>query len=134
MTQRNRTLLSILGVTKLDDKFSILIVTFLAIVLTGLAVTTQTAIRLKRISPAVDAAGRQRMLTQRMMGRAFLLASGDRTALSDGLKSAAEFEEGLAALRGGGRAAGVALAPAPGRISPHLDQLEARWRGFKPEY
>lgn len=134
MTQRSRTILSILGVTKLDDKFSILIVTFLSIVLTGLAVTTQTAIRLKRISPSVDASGRQRMLTQRMMGRAFLLASGDRTALSDGRKSAAEFEEGLAALRGGGRTAGVELAPAPGAISLYLDQLETRWRVFKPEY
>ncbi|OGR41164.1 MAG: hypothetical protein A2X35_07150 [Elusimicrobia bacterium GWA2_61_42] len=74
------------------------------------------------------------MLTQRMMGRAFLLASGDQAALLDGLKSAAEFEEVLAALRGGGRAVGVELAPAPGRIIPCLDQLEARWRAFKPGY
>ena len=134
MATMRRTVFSILGIRKLDDKLSLLLAVFLGISLVGLVVSVQTALCLKSASTAVDAAGRQRMLTQRMVGRVFMLGRGPADAAGEGRRSLGEFEEALAALRHGGTAAGVALAPAHRELHPHLDRLGAEWRPFKADY
>jgi len=134
METRSRTLFSVVGVEKLDDRFFMLISIFLGISLIGLIISVQVALSLMNISPAIDAAGRQRMLVQRMAGKAFRLSPGYRISVRGDAKDAGEFEEALAALRNGGVAAGVRLSAAPRDIRPHLDSMETRWRVFKPEY
>lgn len=126
--------MAFLGLNSLEDRLSILLFSFLAIVLTGLLLSVQTALTLKKISPAVDTAGRQRMLTQRMIARAYMLSSRPCEAREEGLQSIREFETALAALRNGGVAAGVNLAPMASKVLPHLDALEASWSTYKPGY
>jgi len=134
MATMRGSIFSILGIRKLDDKLSLLLTIFLGISLVGLVVSVQVALYLKSVSPAVDAAGRQRMLVQRMVSRAFMLGRGDTDAASEGRRSLGEFEEALAALRHGGTAAGVTLSPAHRELHPHLDRLVADWCPFKADY
>ena len=131
MKTAGTSLFSILNVHKLSDKASLLLSLFFSVSLVGLLVGVQAAMSVRDISPAVDAAGRQRMLTQRMLSRACLAAYDPAHAVPEGLQSLWEFEEALAALRKGGTAGGVRLSPSPPGLRPQLDALEARWLPFR---
>ncbi|MBI5744305.1 MAG: PAS domain S-box protein [Elusimicrobia bacterium] len=125
------SLFSLLGVRKLSDKAFLLLSLFLTVSLAGLMLSVQAALSIRNISPAVDTAGRQRMLTQRMLSRAYLASTDPAHAVLEGLQSLAEFETALAALRDGGTAGGLRLSPAPRGVRGQFNALEARWAPFR---
>lgn len=134
MEKTGKPIMAFFRINRLYERCSLLFCSFFAMMLAGLLLSVYTALTLKKISPAVDTVGRQRMLTQRMIGRAFMLPSRPAEARQEGLQSVREFETALAALRNGGTAAGVNLAPLPPAIQPYLAAQEARWCAFKPGY
>ena len=133
MRKNSGTLFSFLGIKSLSDKAFLLLAALFSSTSVCLVTGGQTVLYLKRISPAVDVAGRQRMLTQRMLARAHMLDAAPEQAAREGRQSLLEFDEALRALRHGGTAAGVALLPAPAEVRPQLTDLETAWSVFKPD-
>lgn len=120
---------------KINDKTILLLSVFFAIVAAGLLVSIQAALSLRAVSPSLDVAGRQRMLSQRMLAMANLAPADPDRALEGGRRALEEFEAALTALRRGGTAAGdVRLLPLPSALAGRLDALEAAWARFKPLY
>ena len=134
MRKNSGTLFSFLGIKSLSDKAFLLLAALFSSTSVCLVTGGQTVLYLKRISPAVDVAGRQRMLTQQMLARAHMLGIAPDQAAREGRQSLLEFDEALRALRHGGMAAGVPLLPAPAQVSPQLTDLEAAWSAFRPEF
>lgn len=127
-------ILRIAGLRKISDKAFFLAAVFSAIVAAGLLLSMQAAISLRTLSTSIDVAGRQRMLSQKMLAIAARASADPAHAAGDGQRSLAEFEEALVALRNGGTAAGVRVAPVPAGLRGRLDGLEAAWGRFKPLY
>ena len=125
-------MLRILKLKKISDKASLILFVYFVIVAAGLLVSIQASLSLRVLSPSIDAAGRQRMLSQRLQFLAGQAAVDPARALTDGRRGLADFEEALAALRNGGEANGVRLSPLPRALSGRLDALEAVWWRFKP--
>ena len=83
---------------------------------------------------AVNLAGRQRMLIQKMSKEFLLIAAGiDMEQNRDRLaESIALFDRSLAALRGGDHAQGLGDGASQPGIGAQLDVVDSLWRGFRP--
>ncbi|HAT73147.1 MAG TPA: hypothetical protein DCS63_10060 [Elusimicrobia bacterium] len=134
MPIKPRSSFSIFGVTKLRDKLIILLSVFVGISLLGLLVSVRVTFSLKGVSSSVGAAGRQSVLAQRMVSLAFMTSHNHGHSDTEALKTLAEFEGTLSALRNGGKAAGAQLPPSPRKIRPYLKNIEAQWLVFKADY
>jgi len=86
---------------------------------------------LDRTATATDAAGRQRMLSQKIAYTAFMLAAGhdsDRGALKE---HTAEFHKTLEAFKRGGPSRDFFLRPAPEGMAALIKAEDAEWRPYR---
>ena len=84
--------------------------------------------RLDQTAAAVDTAGRQRMLSQRIAYTSVLAAAGRRGAESELEKLSADFEDALDALTYGGYYRNYYVYPAPERILPLIGKEASLWK------
>lgn len=78
---------------------------------------------------AIDVAGRQRMLTQRMTKDALAVAAGDDDGRDDLRESVAAYNRSLAALRHGDASTGIPYPPP--RVADQLDVVAGTWATFR---
>lgn len=80
---------------------------------------------------AIDVAGHQRMLTQRMTKDALAIAAGDDDRRSDLRATVAKYDRSLAALREGDAATGIPEPPP--QVSDQLDVVAGTWKTFSED-
>ena len=115
----------------LGRKLLIVIITFAGLFTANFLAYNYLLRELTRTASAVDAAGRQRMLSQKIAYTAFMVAAGhddDRAALK---KLVAEFEETLAAFKNGGSTRDFLIPKAPRELDPLVRAEEAVWKPYK---
>jgi PAS domain S-box-containing protein len=134
MGTKHEAFFSFLGVKKLRDKLFLVLATFLSISLAALIISVQTGVSIKELAPAIDAAGRQSVLAQKMLAEAVMAHHEYGHAGGDAGKSSEDFEGTLSLLEKGGLTDGVRIQGAPRQVRPYLKKLGAAWLGFKPDY
>ena len=115
----------------LGGKLIIVVLTFTGLFAANFLAYNYLLRELDRTATAVDAAGRQRMLSQKIAYTAFMVAAGhdsDRAALKE---LTAEFHETLEAFKHGGSSRNIILQPAPERMKALIKAEEAEWAPYR---
>lgn len=115
----------------LGSKLLIAVLTFTSLFLANFLAYNYLLRELRTTATAVDAAGRQRMLSQKTAYLAFQAGSGhahDRAPLK---KLITEFDETLSAFKSGGYSRDFFVRAAPADILPLVKNAEAIWTPYK---
>ncbi len=115
----------------LGRKLLIVILTFAGLFVANFLAYDHLLDDLDQTAAAVDAAGRQRMLSQKIAYMAFQLGAGrarDRGALDE---LTAEFHETLEAFKHGGPSRNFFVSRAPAKIAPLISAEEAVWKPYR---
>ncbi len=115
----------------LGRKLLIVILTFAGLFVANFLAYDHLLDELDQTATAVDAAGRQRMLSQKIAYMAFQISAGhdkDRGTLKE---LTAEFHETLEAFKHGGPSRNFFVYPAPAKIAPLVSAEEAVWKPYR---
>ncbi|OIO04261.1 MAG: hypothetical protein AUJ51_02240 [Elusimicrobia bacterium CG1_02_56_21] len=115
----------------LGRKLLIVVLTFTGLFSVNFIAYNYLLRELNRTATAVDAAGLQRMLSQKMAYMASLIADGRNTHREELAVLIAQFEETLLAFKQGGYSRGFFVAPAPASVVPFVQKEENEWRPYR---
>lgn len=115
----------------LGGKLLIVVLTFAGLFAANFIAYNYLLRELDKTAAAVDAAGRQRMLSQKIAYMAFQVSAGHDRHRGTVKELAAEFQETLEAFKHGGPSRNFFVYPAPGWIAPLVRAEEAEWTPFR---
>jgi len=115
----------------LGRKLLIVILTFTGLFLANFLAYNYLLHELDRTATAVDAAGRQRMLSQKIAYLAFQVAAGHKNDRNSLKELTAEFDETLRAFEYGGFSRDFFVARAPADMAPLVQAEDAAWQGYR---
>jgi methyl-accepting chemotaxis protein len=119
------------GRLSVNQKIGLLLAAMLVIAGLNVAVVFHYQSQVQQDSNAVDVAGQQRMLTQRMTRFANSVATGNEQA-QEPLRAAMEkYQANLDALKTGGTVGGTQVPAAPASAQEQLRAEEEGWQSFK---
>ncbi|MDD5209634.1 MAG: ATP-binding protein [Elusimicrobiales bacterium] len=115
----------------LGRKLLIVILTFAGLFVANFLAYDHLLDELDQTATAVDAAGRQRMLSQKIAYMAFQISAGHDTDRGTLKELTAEFHETLEAFKHGGPSRNFFVSPAPATIAPLVSAEEAVWKPYR---